>query len=1337
MAFSYSAVNLVGSLLPGGVVQRIGEGDPDLPGIDPQSYDMVEGESVRRLANVKFSYLRDSYADFAKRRNRGRTGRAGRDDWLSVLLRELNYREDFERLPQGIAVDGQPFPVSHAWRRNVPVHLVPWGADLDRRSATAARGQSGAAPHSMVQRLLNQSSEHLWGLLSNGQQLRVLRDSTSLVASAYLEFDLEAIFEGELFADFVLLYRLAHSSRLRARDEQAGPSSCLLEEWRAYGARQGERALSRLRGGVEVALEILGTGFLDHPANRDLRERIGREVSLADFKRTLLRLVYKVIFWMVIEDRDVLFAPEVEPALRDRYDTYLSSRRLRRLAGVRRFSRHGDLWESVKVVFGILGSESGSPLLGLPGLGGVFEPSALDEPLADAQLTNTALLQAVEALNVLAQRKSGRRYPVDWEHLGSEELGSVYEALLEVHPRWDACRRRFSFERLSGNERKKTGAYYTPASLVEQLLDTALEPLLDEACTAQTPAERVDALLDITVCDPACGSGHFLIGAARRIARRIAIEEVDEPEPSLDAVRKALRTVVSRCIYGVDINEMAVELATISLWLEAIEPGKPLGYLEGNLRVGNSLLGVTPELFNAGVPDAAFASLEGDERPIVNALRKQNAAERRGDRPLGTIIDAGNLDLADTARAIAHLAPCETLADVHVQARRGRALDEERRRKREIADAWCAAFVSPKIKETRTYAITQAMLERIGKGERSPAVNVALQVVRTMARQYRFFHWHIEFPHIFRSGRDGGDLDPATGRKRGFSCVLTNPLWERVKLQEQEFFASQSAAIAAAPNAADRKRLIAALATSDIPEERELHERWIRASRASSGVSHLLRAAGRHPLTGRGDINTYAVFAETGRSIVGQSGLLGVILPTGIATDATTQAFFKDLIGCKSLVSLYDFENEDRIFPGIDHRVRFSLLTISGSARSVNQASLVFRVRQAHEVAIRAYSLTPDEIVMLNPNTGTCPVFLSRRDAEITLNIYHRVPVLWRETTSEENGWGLSFMAMFHMANDSSLFRTALQLEADGWLPEGNHYVLGEDRMLPLYEAKMMHHFDHRLATYKGATEAQLNVGILPRFDHADHVDPSCLPGPKYWVNRVQVQKRVEPGSGRYFLCWRRVARSSDERTLISSIVPLAAVGDSAFIARGDSGLGLLVGNLSAIVVDYVLRNKMSGANVSYYLLKQLPILAKEVYAGPVPWNRESGSLRDWIVTRVLELAYTAYDLTSYADDLGDEAQPFVWDPRRRELLRAELDAAYFHLYGVGRDDTDYIMDTFKVLRERDERTHGEYRTKRLVLEHYDAMADACRTGRPYRSALVPPPGQGPRHEVTRHPSED
>ncbi|PZG16114.1 restriction endonuclease [Micromonospora craterilacus] len=1326
MAVLYPAVQVSGGLLPGGVLQRIGEGDPDVPGIDPVSYDLAASESVRRLANAKYLYLRETYADFTKRRDRGvgSIARLTRDEWLGPLLRQLDYR-DYEPLSGGIPVDDRSFPVSHRWQQAVPLHLLPWHAELDKRVGRAA-GPAGAAPHAMVQQLLNQSDRHLWAVLSNGQRLRLLRDSTSLVGSSYVEFDLQSIFEGELFADFVLLFRMAHATRLKPQDEEVGPPSCLLEQWRAYAAKQGERALTRLRGGVEAALEVLGTGFLDHPANQNLRERVGGELSLADFKRSLLRLIYRLLFWLVVEDRDLLLAPDADKATHRRYHEYLSSRRLRKLAVVRRHSRHGDLWQSVKLVFRILGSETGSPTVGLPGIGGIFEHTVLDEPLCGAELTNAALLQAVEALSVLAKRHGGR-HMVDFRHLGAEELGSVYEALLELHPYWDATRRRFHFQRLGGNDRKKSGSYYTPASLIDSLLDSVLEPLLDEACAKPTPAEREAALLAITVCDPAVGSGHFLVAAARRIAKRLAAERTDELEPRAEEVRTALRAVVSRCCYGADINEMSAELAKLSLWLEAYEPGKPLGYLDANIRVGNSLLGATPAMLAGGLPDAAFAALDGDDRKVVNALRKQNAAERRGQRPLGDAAGV-HIDLAEAARATAHLAPCESLADVHVQAKRAELLDEDRKRARLLADAWCAAFVGPKTEQTRAYALTHGMLERLADGEQSDAVEAAREIVRTMARQYRFFHWHIEFPHIFH--REGGRVDPATGWTGGFSCVLTNPPWERVKLQEQEFFAARHPGIAEAPNAAARKQAITALKVSEYATERELFQQWQLAQREVGGVSHLLRVGGRYPLTGRGDINTYSVFAETSRLLIAPDGLVGAILPTGIATDATTQAFFKDLVTSKSLLSLYDFENEAKIFETVHHSFRFALLSMTGRHREVPEATLAFRTRFVPDVAARTFRLTPEEITLLNPNTGTCPVFLSRRDAEITLGIYRRVPVLWAEETNA-NPWELSFLRMFDMATDSASFRVAEELFEAGWHLDGNVFVRGAERMLPLYEAKMIHHFDHRLGTYEGATQAQLNVGTLPRLDEDAHRHPGRLVMPRYWVAEQEVQARLgQRWSPGWQLGWRDICRSTDERTLISAAVPRSATGDTLLLAMPAVKSAGVHANLATFVLDFVARQKVSGTHLKYHVLKQLPVLPPERYRRPVPWDPGAPDLAAWVTARVLELSYTAHDLTPYARDLGDQGPPFVWDPRRRELIRVELDAAYFQLYGTTRDEVDHILDSFTVLRQREERTYGEYRMKRLILERYDAMTEAVLMGRSCLPVLSPQPGHGPRHGV-------
>jgi hypothetical protein len=1242
-------------------------------------------------------------------------------------------------------IGGKTFPVSSR-SGHVPIHLLGWDTDLDRKTAHV----TARAPQSMLQELLNRDDRYLWAILSNGTTLRLLRDSASLTGSAYLEFDLAAIFDGELFPDFVLLYLTCHESRFTAQADGA-PETCYLEQWRGFAAEQGERALNQLRSGVQQAIAILGTGFLSHPANPQLRTRLAStELTLDDLNRALLRLVYRLLFWFVTEDRGLLLQPDPAGAddsvkarlreARDRYATYFSSARLRRMARRHRGGRHSDLFDAAELVFDALGAEGGVPELALPGIGGIFESKRddgsalpLDEPLAGARLSNEALLGAVRALSQLRPRDGGPMRRVDFGNLGAEELGSVYESLLELIPRYDAEQLAYTLETLPGNERKETGSYYTPTSLVDCLLDSALDPLLDEACANPTPGERVAALLGLTICDPACGSGHFLVAAARRVAKRVAAEETGEPEPPDAVVRAALRRVVGRCIYGVDVNPMAAELARVSLWLEALEPGKPLSFLDENIRVGNSLLGVTPALLADGLPDEAFKPIEGDDRKVAAALKKQNAAERQGQHDLFSPagIPVTNAALAKRAAEVAHILP-ESLEDLHIhQQRQAAALAEssERRTQKLLADAWCAAFVQPKTEETRATAITQATLEQFGSGADTLELAAAEDLVADLTRQYRLFHWHVEFPHIFRVGNGATDIDPATAWSGGFSCVIGNPPWEKVELKEQEFFARRSPWIANAPNAAERKKRIKQLLTSGDLADAALHFEFANELRKSGGWTHLLKESGRYPLTGHGRLNTYAVFAETARTVISARGRSGLVMPTGIGTDATTAKFFGSLVRDARLVSFLEFENEAFLLShAVDHRVRFCLLTVCGRATHVNLASFAFGTRYMRDLPDRRFTMPPEEILLVNPNTGTTPVFRSRRDAEITIGIYKRVPILWRDDP-EENPWGLLFLqGIFNMASDSDLFRTRDQLERAAWTLRGNVFARGNERMLPLYEAKMIHHFDHRLGTYEGQTQAQANMGTLPRLTPDQHDDPDCTVLPRYWVAETEADERL--GRRRWdkgwLFGWRDIARSSDERTMICGVLPRTAVGHTYPLMLTSSGrLGCLYANLASFALDYVARQKMAGTHLTYGYVTQWPVLPPRTYDEHPAWDVEH-PVYSWIESRILELTYTAYDIEPFAADLGDEGPPFRWDEERRFAMRAELDAAFFHLYGIERDDVDYIMDTFVAFRNNDRARFD--RTKALILQVYDAMAEAARIARPYQTIVDPPPGEGPRH---------
>ena len=1030
---AFSSLKIVGGLLPADLLGRVSAGDPQVPGTGPQTYGLERGESVRRQASRSWLYLLEVWQDF-KRRVEGPgaaeavSARVTRERWLRILLRELGFHE---MAGGGFELEGKSFPVSHR-SGHVPVHLLGWATDLDHKTPHV----TARAPQSMLQELLNRDEAYLWAILSNGATLRLLRDSTALVGSSYVEFDLEAIFDGELFSDFVLLYLTCHESRFAIQDD-GGPASCYLEQWRGFAAQQGERALDQLRNGVQQAISILGTGFLSHPANPHLRGRLdpgNADLKLDDFNRALLRLVYRMLFWFVAEDRGALLQPDPDDAdaatratlreARDRYAAYFSAARLRQLARRNRGSRHGDLFDAAQLVFDALGTEGGVPELALPGIGGIFEsqhddgtPLPLDEPLAGARLSNEALLGAVRDLSLVKPRDGGAWRRVDFGNLGAEELGSVYESLLELIPRYDPEQLAYTLETLAGNERKESGSYYTPTSLVECLLDSALDPLLDEASNHGTAEERVSALLDLTVCDPACGSGHFLVAAARRIAKRIAAEETGESEPPDAVVRAALRRVTGRCIYGVDINPMAAELAKVSLWLEALDPGRPLSYLDQNIRVGNSLLGVTPALLAEGLPDAAFTPIEGDDRKVAAALKKQNASERQGQHDLFSPsgIPVTNAVLAKRAGEIAHALP-DSLEDLHIhQQRQAQQLVEspEHRIQKLLADAWCAAFVQPKTAVTRGTAITQAVLEQFGGDAGTLELAAAEDLVVNLTRQYRFFHWHVEFPHIFRVGNGATDIDPSTGWAGGFSCVIGNPPWENIEFKDKEFFANEAPDIANAVGAT-RKRLIESLPASD-PYLANKYDAAVQAIKAmhhfvSSSAAFPLYSRGMREIKGANRYKTDALFVERSRNLVLAHGRLGLIVPTGVAIDAVTQFLFKDFVVSGKLASLYDFENAQPIFRGVHRSYKFSLLTLAGRGINMDRSAFAFFLHDVRDLASKdaVFALTREEIQLLNPNTGTLPIFRARRDAEIAIDVYRRVPVLWREHP-EQNSWSLSF----------------------------------------------------------------------------------------------------------------------------------------------------------------------------------------------------------------------------------------------------------------------------------------------------------------------------------------
>lgn len=1333
---TFGCVRSEGGLLFQDMLMRVQASAKDLPGTDPASYHLDPHERIGEAVNRAWLRLTGAWRSFqqalalSKEPERSPATGLTRDRWLLPLFQELGYG----RLPKAAAIEleGRSYPLSHLWNRS-PIHLVGAGVDLDKRQPGVA-GAARLSPHGLVQDFLNRSDDHLWGFVSNGSKLRVLRDHHSLTRQSYLEFDVQTMMDGELYSEFLLLWMVCHESRVEVEGEKR-PEDCWLEKWLVLSRDEGVRALDKLRGGVERAIEALGTGFMKHGSNAALRTALrSGELDAQEYFRQILRLVYRVIFLFVAEERGLLLDPAATDEAKDRYTRFYAARRLRDLAERRRGGPHGDLWRGLKLVMERL--DGGCAELALPALGSRLWSSSACPWLMGAECSNEHVLTAIR--NLSAVQEGTTRHSVSWRNVGAEELGSIYESLLEQHPRLNEAAGTFELDTAAGHERKTTGSYYTPSSLVDCLLDTALDPVLDEAAKKPEPEK---AILDLKVCDPACGSGHFLVAAARRIAKRLAVVRSGEEEPSPVEVQRALRDVVGRCIFGVDLNPMAVELCKVSLWMEAMEPGRPLSFLDSHVQTGNSLLGATPALMARGIPDEAFEAITGDDKAVAKRLKKRNRDERKGQETLFDLfVGDGTTRDGEVVKAKAGQIDAAPDADIAAVRRKASEWDlltrsPEYRDAWFRADAWCASFVWPKqTRNDEDSAVTEGLWRRI-KTDVSVAPQVTRKTVRELAKQYRFFHWHLAFPQVFGAAKKEFDEDETTGWTGGFDVVLGNPPWERVKLQEQEFFAPRNEAIATAPNAAARKKLIAALPQNDPT----LWADWVAASREAEGQSHCVRNSGRFSLCGQGDVNTYAVFAEHNRAVLGRQGRAGFIVPTGIATDDTTKEYFGALVDGREIVSFFSFENEQFVFPSVHHAFKFALLTVARDG-STARADLVFFARQLPALSDpdRHFSLTPEDFALLNPNTRTCPTFRSRRDAEINKAIYRKAGVLQREGDPEGDPWLVKVRTrLWHMAEDSEWFRSREDLLTEGWQPLGSTFVKGGEVCVPLLEAKMVHHFDHRFGTYEGQSDSQSNQGKLPELDDATHADPLHFALPYYWVPRQEVETRLRDiWSRSWLLGWRDICRSTDQRSVIASVVPKTAVGHTmpimVFGNMDGPNTSMLYANLCSFALDYGARQKIGGTHLTLGFLCQLPILTPAAYDVAEPWST-STPLRNWLMPRVLELTYTAWDLEPFAKDCGYDGAPFRWDRSRRFWLRAELDAAFFHLYGIGRDDVDYIMETFPIVRRNDKKAHGTYRTKEAILDIYDRMQRAIDTGVAYQTVLEPGPADtGVAHEDTR-----
>ena len=1229
------------------------------------------------------------------------------------------------------------------------VECKRWLRPLDRRSELL---DEMTAPSTQILRYLRRvddltNGKLRWGILTNGARWRLYYQGARSVSEQFLEIDLGKILnvydQGNDSATlseserhhwltvFILIFRreafLPGATDPRTFHQRSIDESKFYEERVAGNLSElvFEKVFPELAHAVAVAAP---------------------EAPLAQVRDAALIFLYRLLFILYAEDRDLL------PVRDTRYDDYALRDKVRGDVGRRKdqndtFSDSAArYWNAIDDL--CLAIDQGDISIGLPPYnGGLFDRESM--PLLEGiRLGDQVVANVVDALS-FEQTEHGRRY-INYRDLGVQQLGSIYERLLEyelVREGGEIVVRPNIFAR------KESGSYYTPDDLVGLIIKETVGPLVQrcmdnfesktvEFAQSDLPddlkigllkeSDPAEKLLELKICDPAMGSGHFLVNLVDFLTDSVitamaeaeaAVENYISPlTERIDRIRNKIivnaqnrkwsinfeqlddrhiirRMVLKRCVYGVDKNPMAVELAKVSLWLHTFTVGAPLSFIDHHLRCGNSLFGMWVK---AGIRKAKeYGGSLLLEKPIKRALRAA--------APMQIIENLTDAEISEAHRSADIFASVkEDTAPLGAFLSVVHALDWLNIRDREDKSALYAFFEGVL---GDPVDISQGKSDIMDGKTQSERFSKLFEKVQELVAEERFCNWQVMFPGVWSEWED-------FELHGGFDAVIGNPPWDRIKLQQVEWFAARRREIALAPRAADRKRMIAQL-------EKEgdlLAEDFGKAKERAEHAARMARTCGDYPLLSGGDLNLYSLFVERAMTIVKSDGMVGLLTPSGIASDKTAAKFFKKVATEGRLKVLYDFENRRTrfnttpFFPDVDSRFKFcvfvaSPLLVSGPTQCAFFLQDVSEL-EGHDCC---FPMTAEDFAQVNPNTGTAPVFRSRRDAELTKGIYEHLPVLVDRSSGEEvKTWPVKYARMFDMTNDSDLFRTHQELEEkQGAYPVGgNRFNSPEGEWVPLYVGRMIHQFDHRAASVKVNPESLHNPALSGDVTLEQKADPDFVPSPQYWV---PADKVIFPDGLEWAIAFRDIARPTDVRTMIAAAVPFVGLANTIPILTGDylntySQLAsCLIGNFNSILLDYVVRQKVQGTHLNWYIVEQLPVISPDWY-GTVRFGPKTAG--EIIKEAVLELTYTAHDIAPFARDMryvnedGKVKPPFVWDEERRLHLRAKLDAVFFHLYGVtDRNDVRYIFSTFPIVESQEASTYGIYRSCELCLAYMNALA--------------------------------
>jgi hypothetical protein len=1089
-------------------------------------------------------------------------------------------------------------------------------------------------------------SDVQYGWMTNGQQLRFIYAGEGLT-TAWLEWDVDDLEQME--DQLNLVVELFQDKRLTAKKDDL---FSLIQQ----SQDEAGELTDKLSAQVLQALRLM-VGTVQPEQATDLKKTY----------QTLVRAIMRMIFLLYAEETGIF--PHGDPVYDENYGIiYLANELMdaKRRGNEQRLTGY-DSWYRLLALFNLVYYGSTHPQLTVVAHGGVlFDPVATQE-LEGLNMDNATLREIFNQLLVI----DGSR--VTYRSLEVEQIGFIYEDLLN----YDLTRTDGAIQLHESMERKSTGSYYTRPELVSYVVEKTLEPLTEKA-TSQ-------AILQLKICDPAMGSGAFLVKTLRYLSKKLteawSSEGKRNNQSTEDLEKEAKRLISQNCLYGVDINPMAVELSKISLWLETLSADRSFTFLDHHLRTGNSLIGVWGDEKITTLNGEIYKYSKKNTSPeYINAVKEketQNKIERPGQMQIfapafdQNAITRESLDILKNAKTDSDYTTLEALYK--------RFKDDPARLKEKLKrDIYLASWFANEYDNILPLTTTELMEQYAAcdKGEITEFIAFAQKV----AWQQQFFHWDLEFPEVFERG--------------GFDAVVGNPPWEAWKIKEREYFQGVNPDIANTKKTDVRRRKIEKLSQSDP----QLYSQFKKTVLIYERVGKLWKESRFFNNTAKGEINLYAIFSEQFKNLTIKRA--GMVVPTGLFTDKGTSEFFASLVDQKHIAEINDFENRKGLFGNVHRSYRFSLFIV-GQAENVKMRISLTSPQQLFRD--NAITLMPSEISMFNPNTKTLPMVKTGKDLQILKKIYSQSKIIFDENAStevEKNPLGCSVFRLFDMSNDSDKFRRRSDLESEGYTYKNGNYIKEDTKYLPLYEGKSFYIMDSR---YNRIEEDGNGYPVTEE----EKSDPEYFPKCRYYVSErdfnEQLERKNTNQKAKFWIGFRQQARSDDSRTMIISPIIKGPTGNSIYTVTVDQDfLPLLL--LSTHIIDFILRCKVQGANINKFIFNQLPVLSPEKLK-QTPGLHGDETIEQTIRQLLINLTNYAYDLEPFVKELGGQITPRPWDERERLRNFAKLDAIVAHLYGLTKDELKHIFADFKGEAKNQKDRHGEYLSQRLAFEYYEDFA--------------------------------